>query len=138
MHTCYDKYYFFNIRLFVNYRNHIVFFLVVLVFFITLISSNDLRSFIIQYTRIDNVGHFIGFFCLTWLLHGVLNLPLKNILFCLIFYGALSEFGQHYLGFRNGEFNDFIADVFGVLLFALFKWAQVLILRLKFKHEGVL
>ncbi len=40
----------------------------------------------------------------------------------LIFYAALSELGQYYLGFRNGEMKDFIADLFGIFMFVLLKW----------------
>jgi VanZ family protein len=35
---------------------------------------------------------------------------------------VLSEVGQYYLGFRNGEFRDIIADVIGILSFAAVQW----------------
>jgi len=39
------------------------------------------------------------------------------------FYGALTEVGQFYLGFRSGEFNDFFSDLVGIALFGLIRWS---------------
>ena len=40
----------------------------------------------------------------------------------LSFYAALTEIGQYYLGFRNGEFRDFVADVMGIIIFIFLYW----------------
>jgi VanZ family protein len=85
----------------------------------------ELRSLLIQHTRIDSWGHLIGFFLLMWILHSLIKLPLLNSAICMTFYAALSEIGQYYLGFRNGEFRDFIADIAGILLFMLLKWISM-------------
>lgn len=72
-------------------------------------------------TRIDSVGHFIGFFILAWVFNGVLKLSLLHTSVCLSLYAVASEIGQYYLGFRNGEFRDVIADMVGVVLFVVLK-----------------
>jgi len=79
----------------------------------------EFKTSIINKIQLDTVGHIIGFFGLTWLLVRVLELPLANTVICLFFYSALTEISQYYLGFRNGEFVDFIADIVGVSLFAI-------------------
>lgn len=89
---------------------------------IILVFSSDIRTLIFENTKMDTIGHFIGFFTLSLLLNSIFKLPLLNTITCLIFYAALSEIGQYYLGFRNGEFRDFVADVVGILFFALLKW----------------
>jgi VanZ family protein len=101
--------------------------LIVLLFFISAIilltfAFFDPQRIINQILEIDFIGHFIGFYLLTWFLHKQLSLPLINIGICLIFYGAVTELSQLYLGFRNGEVSDFIADAFGVLLYMATKW----------------
>ena len=40
----------------------------------------------------------------------------------MVFYGAVTELSQLYLGFRNGEISDFIADVLGISLYMAIKW----------------
>ncbi len=106
---------------------HYVFIFLLIVFSSSIIySSDEVRTVLSQYTKIDKVGHFIGFFFLTWLLSNTLKLPLVNLTLTLILYAALTEIGQHYLGFRNGEFKDFIADVLGILTFMLIKWCVVI------------
>lgn len=84
---------------------------------------------------VDTWGHLIGFFALTWLLHGVFKIELTNTCICLIFYGAFSELGQLYLGFRNGEFLDFFADVAGILLFTAAKWGYIMYDRSQYKQK---
>jgi len=79
----------------------------------------DLKTAVMNKMQIDTVGHIIGFFGLTWILVGILKLPVINTVICLFFYSALTEVSQHYLGFRNGEFADFIADIVGISLFAV-------------------
>ena len=87
--------------------------------------SAEVRDIVFQFTKIDTIGHFISFFCLTWLLNSLLKFPLFNLGLCLVLYAALTEIGQYYLGFRNGEFRDFIADTFGIGVFVLIKWLIV-------------
>jgi VanZ family protein len=86
----------------------------------------QLKDFFINKIQIDTVGHVIGFFGLTWLLVGLIKLPLLNTVMCLYFYSALTELSQYYLGFRNGEFVDVVADVIGVSLFAICHWLHAL------------
>jgi VanZ family protein len=82
----------------------------------------DPQNIIKQSLEIDFIGHFIGFYLLTWFLHKKLSLPLINIGICLIFYGVVTELSQLYLGFRNGEVSDYIADVLGISLYMAIKW----------------
>jgi VanZ family protein len=106
-------------------RQHLLFFLVIVLLTFSIATFPELRSLLIQHTKIDSWGHLIGFFLLMWILNSLVKLPLLNSAICVTFYAALSEVGQYYLGFRNGEFRDFIADVAGVLLFILFKWVSM-------------
>ncbi|TWX59454.1 VanZ family protein [Colwellia hornerae] len=92
---------------------------------------SDLKTTVINKIQIDTIGHIIGFFGLTWILVGLMKLPLINTVICLFFYSALTELSQYYLGFRHGEFFDFIADVIGICLFAFFQWLFVLCYPLK-------
>jgi|TARA_B110000211_G_scaffold78149_3_gene91670 VanZ family protein len=39
------------------------------------------------------------------------------------FYGALTEIGQYYLGFRSAQLSDFISDLIGIALFAIIRWS---------------
>jgi VanZ family protein len=71
------------------------------------------------YLQLDKLGHFLSFFILAWLVTTLLKLPFRVTLPCLIIYGGLTELTQSYLGFRNGELTDFIADSLGVLAFCL-------------------
>ncbi|GLX84376.1 hypothetical protein tloyanaT_06280 [Thalassotalea loyana] len=88
--------------------------------------STDSSSAIFQHAQIDTIGHFIGFFCLAWFLHAFLKLSLLTLTPTLVVYGLLTEVGQAYLGFRNGEFSDFFADVLGILFFVLLRWAAMM------------
>ena len=106
-------------------RHHLLFFLVMILITISIVNFSSLRSLLIEHTKIDSIGHLIGFFFLMWILHSLIKLPLLNSAICVIFYGALSEVGQYYLGFRNGELRDFVADIIGVLLFVLLKWMSM-------------
>ena len=87
--------------------------------------SSEIRSIVFKNTQIDTIGHFIGFFCLTWLLSSFVKLPTQALVLALVAYAALTELGQYYLGFRNAEMKDFIADLIGIFLFLLFKWIWV-------------
>lgn len=102
--------------------------LIILLFYILFLVSSDFRFFVFRSTDIDSIGHIISFFALMWVLHNILKLPLLNTALTLVFYGALTELGQYYLGFRNGELSDFFSDVVGILLFCLFRWS-VLVMR---------
>lgn len=97
----------------------------ILVFTITFSVPNELQNQIIKVPKIDSYGHFFTFFILTWFLNSVIKLPLMSTVLALVVYGALSELGQLYLGFRNGEFSDFIADTVGILTFVLIKWGYL-------------
>ena len=90
------------------------------------IFSNDWNMTISRITRIDSIGHMIGFFALAWFLFLALKLPTINLSLCLIFYSALTELGQLYLGFRNAEISDFIADLVGISLFMLMRWTMMI------------
>ena len=94
-----------------------------ILFFCLYFLSDDFRRLAFRSTQIDSIGHIIVFFTLAWILHSILKLPLINISLTVIFYGALTEFGQFYLGFRTGEFNDFFSDVIGVTLFCVIRWS---------------
>ncbi|MAG75482.1 MAG: hypothetical protein CL811_01870 [Colwelliaceae bacterium] len=106
--------------------HHILFSLILLLVAVIIFIADDFRDVIFQNTQIDTVGHCIGFFILTWLLSSLGKLPTTALVFALITYAALSEIGQYYLGFRNGEFKDFIADVIGILLFVVLKWGWLI------------
>ena len=84
--------------------------------------SSEVRDTVFKNTQVDTIGHCIGFFILTWVLSSLVKLPMQPLIIALIVYAGLSEIGQYYLGFRNGEMKDFVADVIGILLFAFFKW----------------
>lgn len=109
-------------------RYHFIFLLFIISMFILLLYSSemlnaDLRKAIFRFPNIDTIGHFISFFSLTWVAHSIIKLPLKEIVLTLIFYAALTELGQAYLGFRTGEFTDFLADVVGIVTFMLLKYS---------------
>lgn len=108
-------------------RHHLTFFILVisaaiLLFFSSeLLLPTELKRLVFRSPQIDTIGHFIGFFILAWLIHSLIKLTLLETLITLSFYGALSELGQYYLGFRNGEFSDFFADIAGIISFILLK-----------------
>ena len=91
-------------------------------FFCVYFYSADFRRLAFRSTQIDSIGHIISFLCLTWVLHSILKLPLFNTMITVAFYGALTELGQYYLGFRSAEFTDFIADLIGIAIFATIRW----------------
>lgn len=95
----------------------------VMIFFTLYFSSDEFRRLVFRSTQIDSIGHIIGFFGLTWVLHSILKLPLFNTMLTVTFYGALTEIGQFYLGFRSGEFNDFFSDLVGIALFGIIRWS---------------
>jgi len=108
-------------------RHHLTFFILIISAAILLFFSSELllpaalKKIVFRSPQIDTIGHFIGFFVLAWLVHSLIKLTLVETSITLSFYGALSELGQYYLGFRNGEFSDFFADIAGISLFILLK-----------------
>ena len=108
-------------------RHHLTFFILiisaaVLLFFSSeLLLPDPLKKIVFRSPQIDTIGHFISFFILAWLVHSLIKLTLVETSIALSFYGALSELGQYYLGFRNGEFSVFFADIAGIFLFILLK-----------------
>ncbi len=126
---CYDKATYLPTDLseiIVKIRHH---FLVALIAFLSLVAlffSAEVKAAFLAHTQLDSIGHFVGFFCLSLLLNAIFKFPLLTTIACLTFYAALSEIGQYYLGFRNGEFRDVVADVSGILFFALLKWLYTL------------
>lgn len=108
-------------------QQHLLLFLVFLILVIfTSLVSHDLQAIWFRGTRLDSIGHMVGFFGLTWLLQGVFKFPLIPLSMCLIFYAALTEIGQWYLGYRNAEMSDFIADVVGITAFVALKWLKIM------------
>jgi len=112
----------------VKARHHLIFFILIITSAILLFFSSELllpdaiKKLIFRSPAIDTIGHFIGFFVLTWLVASILKLSLLSTLFTLSFYAALSELGQYYLGFRNAEFSDFFADIAGISLYIFLKY----------------
>lgn len=100
-----------------------VFFIATL--FIAWLIASDIKAITSYQIKIDAVGHFIGFFILTWFIHYFLKLPLFELVITLCSYAALTELAQLYLGYRNGEFSDFIADILGVNFYVLLNWAFI-------------
>ncbi len=108
-------------------RHHLLFLISLMIaasllfFSSELLLPTELKNAVFRSPQIDTIGHFIGFFVLAWLIHSLLKVTLALTFFTLTFYGAVSELGQYYLGFRNGEFSDFFADIAGVGFFILLK-----------------
>jgi len=115
----------------VKARHHLAFFILILccgslLFFSSeLLLPDAIKKLIFRSPAIDTIGHFIGFFVLTWVVSSILKLSLLNSLFTLFFYAALSELGQYYLGFRNAEFSDFFADIAGISLYIFLKYTYL-------------
>jgi hypothetical protein len=111
----------------VKARQHYYFFITVIIITISLLFALEflpdlLRGRIFQLPAIDTIGHLTSFFILTWVSHSIIKLSLAVAVPLLIFYSVLTEVGQSFLGFRNGEFGDFLADVIGIFIFVLTKW----------------
>jgi len=106
-------------------RTQLISILILLLTLVLLIFiPEQLKDFFINKIQIDTVGHIFGFFGLTWVLVRLVKLPLFNTVICLYFYSVLTELSQYYLGFRNGEFVDVIADVVGISLFSIYHWLR--------------
>lgn len=108
------------------YRHYFLGLLLIVISVVMLTWFYNTNELTLQFPKLDSIGHFLGFFFLTWLLSYLLKQPLLNLTLCLTLYAALTEVGQHYLGFRNGEFRDFVADVLGITLFVTIQyfWAK--------------
>lgn len=112
-------------------QHHLTFFILILCGASLLFFSSELllpdviKKLIFRSPQIDTIGHFIGFFVLTWLVSSILKISLLSSLFTLSFYAALSELGQYYLGFRNAEFSDFFADIAGISLYLFLKYTYL-------------
>ena len=104
----------------------LILFIIILLIIALGVSSNNIDSIIERGTKIDSIGHILGFFLLTGILHSVIKLPLINLSICLIIYAGLTELGQLYLGFRNAELCDFIADLVGIALYVGCKWLFII------------
>jgi VanZ family protein len=120
----------------VRARQHYYFFITVsiiltLLFFAHEFLPDPLRKRLFQFPELDTIGHLTSFFILTWVSHSIIKIPLSICMPLLIFYGALTEVGQSFLGYRSGEFGDFIADIFGISLFVLAKWLYLRFFRKK-------
>lgn len=113
-------------------HHHLTFFILILCGVCLLFFSSELllpesvKKLIFRFPEIDSIGHFIGFFVLTCLVSSILHFSPSNTFYSLCFYSALSELGQYYLGFRNGEFSDFCADVAGISCYLLLKYSYSL------------
>lgn len=113
--------------MFVKARYHLLFFTLLVIAAVLLFFSSffllpaELKNAVFRSPQIDTIGHFIGFFVLAWVLHSHLKISLITTFTTLAFYGAFTEIGQYYLGFRNGEFSDFFADILGILFFIVLK-----------------
>jgi hypothetical protein len=94
-------------------------YLLVIIGFSALLLTAIWQQWLPEQLKADKVGHFFSFLLLAWLCHNLVKLELKVTLLCLGCYAALTEIGQYYLGFRNGEFSDFIANISGVCCFYL-------------------
>lgn len=121
-------------------RHHLTFFILIISAAILLFFSSELllpaalKKIVFRSPQIDTIGHFISFFVLAWLVHSLIKLTLIETSITLSSYGALSELGQYYLGFRNGEFSDFFADIAGITLFILLKLLYLTYKRVLNKH----
>jgi VanZ family protein len=109
---------------------------IVIVFFCLYFSSDDFKRLVFRSTEVDSIGHIVSFFGLTWVLHSILKLPLFNTMLTVAFYGALTELGQYYLGFRSAQMSDFISDLIGISLFAVIRWS-ILMYRNRSSNKSI-
>ncbi|WP_440876638.1 VanZ family protein [Thalassotalea sp. PLHSN55] len=100
-----------------NYRPYLP--LIISLLLSVLLYFSPLLPLLLKIAAIDKLGHFIGFFFLTWLVYLIVDGSLLAMSLCLLLYSGLTELGQHFLGFRNGEMSDFIADALGIAFFVM-------------------
>ena len=101
--------------------HHKLFVIALVLLSLSLALLPEFQKLVFRHAQLDTIGHFIGFFCLTWLIVSVAKLPFLPSTVALICYAGFSELGQYYLGYRNGEVSDFIANTLGILLFVALK-----------------
>ena len=122
---------FFYVKIFVKAKHHFAFFILIILGGTLLFFSSELflpdaiKKLVFRSPQIDTIGHFIVFFILTWAVSSILKLSLTASFLTLAFYGALSELGQLYLGFRSAEFSDFFADIAGISLYIFLKYSHL-------------
>ena len=109
-----------------SYIKLLIILIALLIFVPLFLIPSELKMAVLNKIQIDTVGHIIGFFSLSWILIRLVKLPLVNTVICLYFYSALTEIGQHYLGFRSGQFFDVVADIVGISLFAILHWLLII------------
>lgn len=63
----------------------------------------------------DKAQHALSFFILGMLGLAIYPKNWAQLAFGLLCYGALMEMLQSLIGWRHGEFLDWVADIFGVL-----------------------
>ena len=96
-----------------------------LVTFITLLAlaiiyPNDFKP-VFRLPEIDLIGHYFGFLLLAAFVQLQLRLRLLTCVIGMSCYAGITELVQAYLGFRNGAWDDFIADLLGIASFGLIK-----------------
>lgn len=72
----------------------------------------------------DKLAHIVFFFCLTIFLSAGFNLSIVTTVILALLVGALDEFHQIILPGRFAGVDDWLADVFGIMLavgFIIFK-----------------
>lgn len=103
----------------VKLSNFTLYFCILITVIVIVFNYTFVIAFLGKYHLLDKTGHFLGFLMLTWLIDKYLNIELKTLVITLIIYSALTELGQTYLGFRSGQWFDFVADATGCLCYAL-------------------
>jgi len=99
---------------------------IVITLVIAFLSLASLKGIpLVKVKNSDKFGHFLAYFtlCMSWLYalkhHPALQLKKHTIMLLLIGYGIVIEVLQSVLTtYRQGDFFDFLANTFGVLLAA--------------------
>lgn len=107
-----------------NISNFRLYLLIVISFSLLALNYTFITKLLYQYHLLDKTGHFLGFLLLTWLVNTLIKIDLTPTIITLCVYAGLTEIGQSYLGFRSGQFTDFIADVLGCLSYVLIVYAN--------------
>ncbi|WP_068547362.1 VanZ family protein [Thalassotalea crassostreae] len=79
----------------------------------------DITAFLHKHHLFDKSGHFLGFLLLTAITHKLLKFDLTTVVMSMIVYSGLTEIGQWLLGYRSGQWLDFVANFIGCLSYAL-------------------
>ncbi|QBY05287.1 hypothetical protein E2K93_13275 [Thalassotalea sp. HSM 43] len=93
---------------------------IVLIFAVVVVNVDDISFWLNKNQLLDKTGHFIGFLLLSWLLDRLINIPRGVLVLSVIFYSGFTEICQWYLGFRSGQFDDFVANALGCSTYYLF------------------